>query len=97
MDAKRVQNAFKINLKTHLKNDAFLVLKMQSAKSLQIAPKVPFGKGNCEEETQNNKPLPYESQHASGAERPGADLSCLRQYTRSGPRKVRKYANPFHC
>ena len=74
MDAKRVQNAFKINLKTHLKNDAFLVLKMQSAKSLQIAPKVPFGKGNCAEETQNNKPLPYEAQHASGAERPGADL-----------------------
>ena len=48
--------------------------KMQSAKSLQIAPKVPFGKGNCEEETQNNKPLPYQSQHASGAERPGADF-----------------------
>ena len=89
MDAKRVQNACQINLQTHIKNDAFLVLKMQSAKSLQIAPKVPFGKGNCEEEAQNNKPLPYEPQHASGAERPGADLSCLRQYTRSGPMKVR--------
>ena len=96
MDAKRLPNAFKNNLKTHLKNDVFLVRKMQISKSLQIAPKVPFGKGSCEEEAQNNKPLPYESQHASGAERPGADLSCLRQYTRSGPRKVRKYANPSH-
>ena len=96
MDAKRLPNAFKNNLKTHLKNDAFRVQKMQSAKSLQIAPKVPFGKGICAEEIRNNKPLPYEAQHASGAERPGADLSCLRQYTRSGPRKVRKYANLAH-
>ena len=47
--------------------------KCTPEKSFQIAPKVPFGKGNCEEETQNNKPLPYEAQHASGAERPGAD------------------------
>ena len=27
----------------------------------------------------------------------GFDLRCLRQYSRSGPRKVRKYADPFHC
>ena len=31
----------------------------------------------------------YQGQHAFGAERPGADLSCLRQYTRTGPREVR--------
>ena len=74
MDAKRLPNAFKNNLKTHLKNDVFLVRKMQISKSLQIAPKVPFGKGICAEEPQHNKPLPYEAQHASGAERPGADF-----------------------
>ena len=41
--------------------------KCTPEKSLQIAHKVPFGKGNCEQETQNNKPLPYEAQHAAGA------------------------------
>ena len=43
MDAKRLPNAFKNNLKTHLKNYVFLVRKMQISKSLQIAPKVRSG------------------------------------------------------
>ena len=30
---------------------------------------------------------PSQGQRASGASRPGADLSCLRQHSRSGPRK----------
>ena len=31
--------------------------------------------------------MQHEAQHAFGRKRPGADLSCLRQYSRSGPRE----------
>ena len=40
------------------------------------------------------------SQHAPaepGEPRPGADLNCRWQYTRSGPREIGRYANTLLC
>ena len=62
---------------------------MQENNLQQITCRIPsegdlLRESACEDKEQSG----YEAQHASGAERPGADLSCLRQYTRTGPSEV---------
>ena len=96
MDAKRVQNAFKINLKTHLKTDAIFGPKNAPQQSLSKSLlRFHSGRETAKKKlkTTNHFPTNPNTPRARSGPVPlgalGPDLSCLRQYTRSGPMKVR--------